>query len=275
MAWISVHETIKGPKIREFRKRLECSEYEAAGILMYLWLWGLDNATKDGLILSADEDDIVQFISCAGAGCTLEPRKIVEALFDSGWLDWTQNGIYIHDWDIWQEQWYKVKENRERDARRKRESRRHKPDMNYTEEPDSPADPPAESPPDAPADNPPDNGGEPPEPPEQPKEQSYPTPFEDWWTVYPRHIEKGYAYKKYQARRKDGYSDAELLEAAQNYAAQCKKMKTEKQYIKHPKTFLSESLPFLDYIKRETKRPESAEVPDGSNPFIEYRSDDE
>ena len=125
MAWISVHETIKGPKLREFRKQLGCSEFEATGVLIYLWLWGLDNATKDGLILSADEDDIVQFVSYAGAGCPLEPKKIVKALFDSGWLDWTESGIYIHDWDVWQEQWYKVKESRERDARRKRESRRH------------------------------------------------------------------------------------------------------------------------------------------------------
>ena len=78
------------------------------GVLIYLWLWGLDNATKDGLILSADEDDIVQFISYAGAGCSLDPKKIVKALFDSGWLDWTESGIYIHDWDVWQEQWYKV-----------------------------------------------------------------------------------------------------------------------------------------------------------------------
>lgn len=87
---------------------------------------------------------------------------------------------------------------------------------------------------------------------EEPKGLSYPTPFEEWWTVYPRKIEKGNAYKKYQARRKDGYSDAELMEAAKNYAAQCKKQKTEKQYIKHPKTFLSEPLPFLDFLPKKT-----------------------
>ena len=275
MAWISVHETIKGPKLREFRKRLECSEYEAAGILTYLWLWGLDNATKDGLILSADEDDIVQFISCAGAGCTLEPRKIVEALFSSGWLDWTENGIYIHDWDVWQEQWYKVKENRERDARRKRESRRHKPDIGSSAEPELevPADGPKDNPPDAPVDSPPDEEGERNGLHEEPKEPSYSTPFEDWWTVYPKKIEKGSAYKKYQARRKDGYSDAELMEAAKNYAAQCKKLKTEKQYIKHPKTFLSESLPFLDFIQKKTQ-PEVVETASGENPFLRYRGDD-
>lgn len=268
MAWISVHETIKGPKLREFRKRLGCSEFEATGVLIYLWLWGLDNATKDGLILSADEDDIVQFISYAGAGCSLEPKKIVKALFDSGWLDRTESGIYIHDWDVWQEQWYKVKENRERDARRKRESRRHKPVIETTA--DAPADSPADIPPDSPPEvletpEAPPQGGD-----EKPRDPAYPTPFEDWWTVYPRKIEKGYAYKKYQARRKDGYSDAELMEAAKNYAAQCKKLKTEKQYIKHPKTFLSDSQPFLDYLPKNKVQPPADTVPDNKNPFAEY-----
>ena len=56
MAWISVHETIKGPKLREFRKQLGCSEFEATGVLIYLWLWGLDNATKDGLIPRTEEN---------------------------------------------------------------------------------------------------------------------------------------------------------------------------------------------------------------------------
>lgn len=71
-----------------------------------------------------------------------------------------------------------------------------------------------------------------------------------------------------------GYSDAELLEAARNYAAQCKKLKTEKQYIKHPKTFLSESLPFLDFIPKKTQ-PEVVETASGENPFLRYRGDDE
>lgn len=278
MAWISVHETVRGPKLRKFSKLLECSEFEATGILVCLWLWGLDNATKDGLILSADEDDIVRVIAYAGAGCTLDSKKVVEALFESGWLDWTGNGIYLHDWDVWQEQWYKVKENRERDARRKRESRRHKPESFVSDEPktDIPQDGPQDSPPDDPAGVPADScAGEQGEEPTTPAKPAYPTPFEDWWAVYPRKIDKGNAYKKYQARRKDGFSDAELMEAAKNYAAQCKKAKTEKQYIKHPKTFLSETLPFTDYISRQKPQPESSTAPNTGNPFMEYGGEDD
>ena len=51
-------------------------------------------------------------------------------------------------------------------------------------------------------------------------------------------------------------------------------MKTEKQYIKHPKTFLSESLPFLDFIPKKTQ-PEVVETASGENPFLRYRGDDE
>ena len=39
-----------------------------------------------------------------GAGCVLDPKKIVDALFASGWLDWSPRGICIHDWETWQAQ---------------------------------------------------------------------------------------------------------------------------------------------------------------------------
>ena len=66
-------------------------------------------------------------------------------------------------------------------------------------------------------------------------------------------------------------SPEELLMAARNYATQCKRLGTEKQYIKHPKTFLSDSRPFLDYLpdKKKAQPPEDA-VPDNKNPFAEY-----
>ena len=66
-------------------------------------------------------------------------------------------------------------------------------------------------------------------------------------------------------------SPEELLMAARNYATQCKRLGTEKQYIKHPKTFLSDSRPFLDYLpdKKKVQPPEDA-VPDNKNPFAEY-----
>lgn len=74
--------------------------------------------------------------------------------------------------------------------------------------------------------------------------------FEEFWKVYPRKEDKGSAYKKYNARRKDGFSPEELLEAAKNYAAQCEREKTERKYIKLGKTFLSDSTPFMDFLNK-------------------------
>ena len=44
MAWISVHESVDGPKLRNLYKKLKCSKFEAIGILNFLWFWGLNNA---------------------------------------------------------------------------------------------------------------------------------------------------------------------------------------------------------------------------------------
>ena len=97
MAWISVHESIDGPKLRNLYKQLGCSKFEATGILNFLWFWGLTNAERDGLILYAEKEDIERYLYGVGAGCVLDPKKIVDALFDSGWLDWSPRGICIHE----------------------------------------------------------------------------------------------------------------------------------------------------------------------------------
>lgn len=259
MAWISVHEGVDGAKLRNLYKKLRCSKFEAVGILNFLWFWGLSNADKYGLILYVDREEIERYFIGQGAGCKLEPSSIVEALIETGWLDVTPNGMYIHDWEEWQEQWYKAKERRENDAKRKRDSRKKEATEKHHEE--SPAD----GPPDAPNDTP--NG-------EAHIEQKYVNAFEEFWAEYPRKIGKGEAYKKYQARKNDGFSDSQLKEAAVNYAKQCIKNKTEKQYIKHPKTFLSDTTPFLDFLPKgilENDIDSQATVQDGSvNPFNEW-----
>ena len=75
------------------------------------------------------------------------------------------------------------------------------------------------------------------------------------------------AYKKYKARLEDGFSHEQLCEAARNYAAQCKQDRTEDKYIKHGKTFLGESTPFLDYLPKEKPVQNEAEYDDNENPF--------
>lgn len=259
MAWISVHESVDGPKLRRLYKYLGCSKFEAVGILNFLWFWGLNNAQKDGRVLCADKEDIGRHLFGVGAGCRLDPDFIVAGLVESGWLDDTPHGLYIHDWEVWQDQWYKAKERRENDAKRKRDVRRRGGQQSADGQEELPIGNGEEPSHDG------DEGGDPPS--DQPKVSKYGAEFDAFWEVYPRKIDKGEGYNKYQARRNEGYSAAELLCAAQNYALECKRKGTERQYIKHPKTFLSVNRPFLDYLPK--KLPESEQA-DTSNPFQEY-----
>lgn len=279
MAWISVHESVDGPKLRKLYKKLGCSKFEALGILNFLWFWGLMNAEKDGLILYADKSDIERYLYGAGSGCELDAGNIVDALFDSGWLEWSSMGICIHDWVMWQDQWYKAKEAREKDAKRKRDSRSRNRLLGQEEQTTM------DKSTDSPVDSPKDTGPEVAEVTQEeaaplsedrpkPDPVKYTTDFETFWDAYPRKADKGMAYKKYKARLNDGYSHAELLEAAKNYALQCRRQNTEKQYIKHPKTFLGDSMPFLDYLPKQNGPSSESGGPGGSNPFAEYKENE-
>lgn len=80
---------------------------------------------------------------------------------------------------------------------------------------------------------------------------TYMCAFEELWSVYPRKKEKAKAYKCYQARLKDGYSEQNLISATKAYADECRKRKTEEKFIKLAATFLGPNTPFLDYIRTE------------------------
>lgn len=82
------------------------------------------------------------------------------------------------------------------------------------------------------------------------KSNNYSVHFEEFWKVYPRKKEKAKAHKCYLARLKDGFSEEELLTAAQRYAEECREKRTEERYIKHGATFLSASTPFTDYLAK-------------------------
>lgn len=73
--------------------------------------------------------------------------------------------------------------------------------------------------------------------------------FECIWKIYPRKQEKALAYKKYNARLAEGYSEDELMTATKAYADECKKKGTAREYIKLAKTFFGENTPFIDYLK--------------------------
>lgn len=120
MAWVSIHEGVVGPKLRLLAREVGCSQAEALGILDILWLWGLNNADKRGEIKYAVHQDIVAAIPNGMLSEGLKSEAVVDALLKSGWLDERDGKFYIHDWDLWQEQWYKALERRDYNAKRQR-----------------------------------------------------------------------------------------------------------------------------------------------------------
>ncbi len=252
MAWISVHDTIYGPKLRNLHKRLSCSEFEAVGILVAFWHWGLENADREGLILSADNEDIARYLFGRAAGCDMKCLEIVAALIETGWIDRREEKLYIHDWGTWQEQWYKAVEKRKSDADRKREKKKQ------TEAPEPPKKSGARS-------SKAESGTS-----AEDKAEKYSEEFEKFWSVYPRRIDKGNAYKKFLTRTKEGWSGEEIFEAAQKYADECRRLHTDVQYIKHPKTFLSDALPFKDYLPDKDAQQIIGDEAFQGNPFEQY-----
>lgn len=86
------------------------------------------------------------------------------------------------------------------------------------------------------------------------KVNKYSVCFEDAWNEYPRKKEKAKAYKCYQSRLKEGYSEEEILQAIKNYSSECNAKKTEEQYIKLCATFLGPNTPFIDYTEKNYKQ---------------------
>lgn len=86
MAWISVDQKLIGGKLRSLYKSIGCSQNEAMGILVFLWLWGIDNAGMDGLIVSADRSDIADVLK-PGLAPGLDAETVVETLIQNHWID--------------------------------------------------------------------------------------------------------------------------------------------------------------------------------------------
>lgn len=251
MAWISVDQKLIGGKLRSLYKAIGCSQNEAIGTLISLWLWGIDNAEADGLMMSADREDIKQSFQ-SGLSKDLDADMVMDCLIESGWIDEVDGQLYLHDWGEWRAYYNRYikdrKGNRERQARFKAKHR----DSEWDSESNA-------------IDNVTDNVTESGDPESEKKlsrkeeqEAKHGKDFEEFWGVYPKKVDKGEAFKKYKARRNDGYSAEEILAAAMAYKAECERKHTEKQYIKHAKTFLGPSLSFTEYIPRNSQEKESA-----------------
>lgn len=255
MAWISVHESIMGTKLRSLSKRLGCSQNEALGILIRLWLWCIKSADRYGEIKDVIREDVEDVLTI-GKSNDLDQEDIVQALIDNDWIRFEGDVLFIQDWEEWQKQWYLAEDMREYNNRRQREYRkRQREKERENKEPDTdkkgkksksmdPQHPESE-----------EKADEVPEEEKksvpQVKNREYSEKFEEFWKIYPRKIGKAEAYKKYCTRLKDGFSEDELLAAAKEYARRCTLEHTDQTYIKHAKTFLSDNTPFIDYLPKQ------------------------
>lgn len=251
MAWISVDQKVLGGKLRKTFKDIGCSRSEALGILVSLWLWAVDNTDQDGLIIGADRQDIAEQIRIGVDG--LDPEVVVDHLIANGWIDEPETGrLYIHDWFEWRSFYIKYMDGKKKNADRQRDFRnRKKNESNGDSNGDSNV-----------TENVTDNVTE-----KSKKNSQYSTDFEEFWKVYPRHDDKGMAYKKYKARLNDGFTPDQLITAASRYAEQIRKERTEKKYTKQAKTFLSDTLPFTDYLPRMQEQPAGQNSGAVTNPF--------
>jgi hypothetical protein len=83
------------------------------------------------------------------------------------------------------------------------------------------------------------------------KEDKYANEFAQFWSLYPRKLEKKKALTKFKTVRKN-HSLETILEGTKKYAQQVKD--TDKQFIKHPSTFLNNES-FVDGYEEQVEQP--------------------
>lgn len=135
MAWISVWQEVDGPKLRKLSRALSVSKAEALGILCFLWFWGMNNADETGRIMEAGIEDIIDALQPA---TNVDAETVVEAMFETEWLDVIEGDVYIHDWDTWQEQWYRLQRDRKTNAERMRKKRLEERERSTSKQADPP-----------------------------------------------------------------------------------------------------------------------------------------
>jgi hypothetical protein len=115
MAWIESHQELaRHPKTKKLARLLSISLPSAVGHLHFFWWWAMDYA-QDGDISRFDEMDIAD--ACGWDG---DAGVMYKSLIDSNFVDLTDDGVFIHDWDDYAG---RLIEKRKANTERKRMSR--------------------------------------------------------------------------------------------------------------------------------------------------------
>ena len=262
MAWITVHDEVIGGKLKKLQRELGCSNNEALGIIVRLWLWSVMYADEYGNAPDVSREDVEEAIT-PGLARGLYPDEVVDALIKVGWIKFDKE-LIMDGWERWQKAWYKEIRVRTSAAKRQKQYRAKK---RGEEPPPEPTEKPATVSNTAPIQQ--TLTTTPIESP-KPEKKGYSKDFIEFWEIYPRKVDKGGAFKKYQARLNNGFSAEDLMNAARAYSEECAKENTPQKYILHAKTFLSDTLRFADYLP---KNKDSGTVvdDDGTNPWEQFR----
>lgn len=113
--WIQLcQELPRHPKTKKLSRLLKISKAEAVGHLVFLWCWASD-FTPEGNLSKYDKYDISEESDWQG-----DPEEFINALIESHFLDKTEDGFILHDWE---EYTGKFIRERKKEADRKRKIR--------------------------------------------------------------------------------------------------------------------------------------------------------
>lgn len=98
--WIQVYSNLlTHPKTTALADQLDLRSSDvnpnvvAAGMLISLWTWAIQNAYDGDLALCTPR--------AIAEACTYKkkPQKLLEALVNSGWIDADEDSLKLHDWE--------------------------------------------------------------------------------------------------------------------------------------------------------------------------------
>lgn len=224
MAWVESHQELgRHPKVRRLALAAGIGVPQALGHLHLVWYWALDFAPDGGLGPYGAGD--VEF----AAGWDGEPGALFDALIEVRFIDITDDGLALHDWEVYAGRLMKV---RAYNAERQRAYReRHKPQAATTAPKGRKGPAKAKTP-----------------------AKATPTPaagldaFDAFWDAYPRKVEKAKARRIFLTRVKEGASADDMVAAAGHYRDWCLGSGQESRYIKHAATFVGPDRHFEEFV---------------------------
>jgi hypothetical protein len=94
MAWIEIHQSLTTHrKTLELADQLNISPVQAAGHLVFFWLWALDNAPNGAL------DGISPRMIARSASWNRSVDQFVSSMIDAGFIDEVEGVLSIHNWE--------------------------------------------------------------------------------------------------------------------------------------------------------------------------------